>query len=41
LGTVAAGGAQKITAPILSDALAISGLSFPDEDQKAMLQAVN
>jgi len=34
-------GAQKITQPMLADALALSGLTFADEDQKAMLQAVN
>src|ERR1700678_2594518 len=34
-------GAQKITPEMLKDALAVSGLSFSDDDQKAMLQAVN
>src|ERR1700691_21870 len=34
-------GAQKITPEMLKDALAVSGLSFSDEDQKAMLQSVN
>lgn len=34
-------GEQKITAPMLADALALSGLNFSEEDQKAMLQAAN
>src|SRR5580658_5595989 len=34
-------GAQKITPEMLKDALAVSGLAFSDDDQKAMLQAVN
>ena len=34
-------GAQQITAEMLKSALAMSGLSFTEEDQKAMLQAVN
>src|SRR5882757_3593593 len=34
-------GAQTINQAMLSDALALSGLSFGDEDQKAMLQGVN
>ena len=34
-------GAQKITPEMLKDALAVAGLSFSDDDQKAMLQAVN
>ncbi|MBZ5622176.1 MAG: amidase [Acidobacteriia bacterium] len=34
-------GAQQVTADMLKDALTLSGLSFPDEDQKAMLQTVN
>ncbi len=34
-------GAPAITEAMLRDALAISGLSFSDEDQKAMLQGVN
>jgi Asp-tRNA(Asn)/Glu-tRNA(Gln) amidotransferase A subunit family amidase len=34
-------GAATITQAMLTDALAVSGLSFSDEDQKAMLQAVN
>ena len=33
--------AQTITPAMLQDALALSGLSFSDEDQKAMLQAAN
>jgi Asp-tRNA(Asn)/Glu-tRNA(Gln) amidotransferase A subunit family amidase len=33
--------AQTITQPMLQDALALSGLTFSEEDQKAMLQAVN
>ena len=31
----------RVTAAMLANALAIAGLSFPEEDQKAMLQAVN
>ena len=34
-------GTQAITPPMLRDALALSGLTFTEEDQKAMLQAVN
>jgi hypothetical protein len=34
-------GAQKISAPMLSSALELSGLTFTEEDQNAMLQAVN
>jgi hypothetical protein len=34
-------GAQTITAEMLSNALAMAGLSFSAEDQKAMLNAVN
>jgi Asp-tRNA(Asn)/Glu-tRNA(Gln) amidotransferase A subunit family amidase len=34
-------GAQTITPEMLKDALAVSGLSFSDDDQKAMLQAAN
>jgi len=34
-------GAQRISPEMLRDALAVSGLSFSDEDQKSMLQAVN
>jgi hypothetical protein len=34
-------GAQKISPEMLKDALAVAGLSYSDEDQKAMLQAVN
>jgi Asp-tRNA(Asn)/Glu-tRNA(Gln) amidotransferase A subunit family amidase len=34
-------GAQRVTPEMLKDALALSGLSFSDEDQKAMLQGVN
>jgi Asp-tRNA(Asn)/Glu-tRNA(Gln) amidotransferase A subunit family amidase len=33
--------AQKVTQAMLVDALALSGLTFTDDDQKAMLQAVN
>jgi Asp-tRNA(Asn)/Glu-tRNA(Gln) amidotransferase A subunit family amidase len=33
--------AQTITPDMLRDALAVSGLSFSDDDQKAMLQGVN
>jgi Asp-tRNA(Asn)/Glu-tRNA(Gln) amidotransferase A subunit family amidase len=34
-------GAQTITQPMLRDALALSGLSFGNEDLKSMLQSVN
>ncbi len=34
-------GAQTITAPMLRDALALSGLTFGEEDQRALLQAAN
>src|SRR5580658_9191655 len=34
-------GEQRITQPMLTDALALSGLTFSEEDQKAMLQAAN
>jgi Asp-tRNA(Asn)/Glu-tRNA(Gln) amidotransferase A subunit family amidase len=34
-------GAQKISPDMLKDALAVAGLSYSDEDRKAMLQAVN
>ena len=34
-------GVQRVTQSMLSDALALSGLTFPDEDQRAMLQAAN
>src|SRR5687767_8420973 len=34
-------GAPLVTAEMLKRALALSGLSFSDEDQKAMLQGVN
>ena len=34
-------GAETITPEMLKDALAVSGLSFSEEDQKAMLQGVN
>ncbi|HEY1755669.1 MAG TPA: amidase [Bryobacteraceae bacterium] len=34
-------GAQRITQPMLTDALALSGLTFPEEDQRSMLQAAN
>ncbi len=34
-------GAQSITQPMLTDALALSGLTFSDEDQKALLRAAN
>ncbi|HEY4361316.1 MAG TPA: amidase [Bryobacteraceae bacterium] len=34
-------GSQRITPPMLAGALAISGLSFPEEDQRSMLQAAN
>src|SRR5580704_4695883 len=34
-------GAQRITQPMLTDALALSGLTFAEEDQRALLQAAN
>jgi Asp-tRNA(Asn)/Glu-tRNA(Gln) amidotransferase A subunit family amidase len=34
-------GAREITPEMLSTALALAGLSFPEDDRKAMLQAVN
>jgi Asp-tRNA(Asn)/Glu-tRNA(Gln) amidotransferase A subunit family amidase len=34
-------GAQRITQPMLTDALALSGLTFPEEDQRSLLQAAN
>ena len=34
-------GAQTVTAEMLAGALAVAGLKFSEEDQKAMLQAVN
>ena len=34
-------GAETVTPEMLKDALAVSGLSFSDEDQKAMLEGVN
>jgi len=36
-----ADGAQKISPEMLKDALAVSGLTYSETDQKAMLQAVN
>ncbi len=36
-----AAAAQTITPEMLKDALAVAGLSFSDDDQKAMLQGVN
>ena len=36
-----AGTAQRITQPMLADALALSGLTFSDEDQRSLLQAAN
>jgi Asp-tRNA(Asn)/Glu-tRNA(Gln) amidotransferase A subunit family amidase len=33
--------AQRITPKMLTDALALSGLTFPEEDQRSMLQAAN
>src|SRR5580693_8005891 len=32
---------QRITQPMLKDALALSGLTFSEEDQRALLQAAN
>jgi Asp-tRNA(Asn)/Glu-tRNA(Gln) amidotransferase A subunit family amidase len=34
-------GAQRITQPMLADALALSGLTFTEEDQRGLLQAAN
>ncbi len=34
-------GAQRITQPMLANALALSGLTFSEEDQRALLQAAN
>ncbi len=34
-------GSQRITQAMLSDALTLSGLTFPDDEQRAMLQAAN
>src|SRR6185436_5449966 len=34
-------GKQEVTAEMLKGALALSGLSFGEEDQKTMLQSVN
>ena len=34
-------GAQRITQAMLTDALSLSGLTFSEEDQKALLQAAN
>lgn len=34
-------GAQRITQPMLDSALALSGLTFSDEDRRTMLQAAN
>src|SRR6202167_4798292 len=34
-------GAQRITQPMLAGALALSGLTFSEEDQRSMLQAAN
>jgi Asp-tRNA(Asn)/Glu-tRNA(Gln) amidotransferase A subunit family amidase len=34
-------GAQRITQPMLTDALALSGLTFTEEEQKALLQSAN
>ena len=34
-------GAQRITAPMLTGALALSGLTFTEEEQRAMLTAAN
>ena len=34
-------GAQRVTAAMLADGLALAGLTFGEEDQKSMLQAVN
>ena len=40
-GVVQQTGAQQITPEMLKHALAMAGLSFTEDDQKAMLQAVN
>jgi len=34
-------GAQRITQPMLADALALSGLTYTEEDQRGLLQAAN
>ena len=34
-------GAQRITQPMLANALALSGLTFSEEDQRSLLQAAN
>src|ERR1700686_5075016 len=34
-------GTQRVTAEMLKDSLALAGLSFSDDDLKAMLQGVN
>src|SRR5215831_6673718 len=34
-------GEARVTAAMLANALAVAGLTFSEEDQKAMLQAVN
>jgi len=34
-------GAQRVTQPMLANALALSGLTFSEEDQRTMLQAAN
>ncbi|HEX3747983.1 MAG TPA: amidase [Bryobacteraceae bacterium] len=34
-------GAQRVTPEMIKDALALAGLDFPEEEQKAMLQGVN
>ena len=34
-------GSQRVTQAMLAESLAVAGLSFSDDDQKAMLQAVN
>jgi hypothetical protein len=34
-------GARRIAQAVLQNALALSGLTFPDDDQKAMLQATD
>jgi Asp-tRNA(Asn)/Glu-tRNA(Gln) amidotransferase A subunit family amidase len=41
LAQVQQAGEARVTAAMLANALAIAGLTFTDEDQKAMLQAVN
>jgi len=40
-GQIQQDGAQRVTPEMLKDALALAGLTFSDDEQKAMLQGVN